>query len=323
MKNEEIYNAVFDEVVSRMKKALNMRLISYFAFCDDIDYEEDAPAESPWFVQSYMGSGILALCEFFSGKGGGLPADFDVLKITRETWFDLLEKHGATVYADAKIQKGNIMGIVMIGTNDKSSAHILCEVHIGKTAATALGVESDTFTPEVLSRMYEVALPVAICKVVTELVEAQIGKSKETIETLSKKASNDIFSVMAENDVLKRAVSAIKSATNSLEDEIAKREAELNREHETLRDFKANRDSVAKRMKELPGLKDDPIFLRKWENLNRDINEYEITIKESEKLVAMLKKLATANKEVSEKEVKDALDSVKKFKIRFGITKEW
>ena len=52
MKNEEIYNAVFDEVVSRMKKALNMRLISYFAFWDDIDYEEDAPAESPWFVQS-------------------------------------------------------------------------------------------------------------------------------------------------------------------------------------------------------------------------------------------------------------------------------
>jgi hypothetical protein len=37
----------------------------------------------------------------------------------------------------------------------------------------------------------------------------------------------------------------------------------------------------------------------------------------------MLKKLATADKEVSEKEVKDALDSVKKFKIRFGITKEW
>ena len=128
---------------------------------------------------------------------------------------------------------------------------------------------------------------------------------------------------MAESDVLKRAASAIKSATNNLEDEVARREAELNREHETLRDFKANRDSVAKRIKELPGLKDDPIFLRKWENLNRDIDEYEITIKESEKLVAMLKKLATANKEVSEKEVKDVLDSVKKFKIRFGITKEW
>lgn len=323
MKNEEIYNAVFDEVVSRMKKALNMRLISYFAFCDDIDYEEDAPAESPWFVQSYMGSGILALCEFFSGKGGGLPADFDVLKITRETWFDLLEKHGATVYANAKIQKGNIMGIVMIGTNDKSSAHILCEVHIGKTTAAALGVESDTFTPEVLSRMYEVALPVAICKVVTELVEAQIGRAEETIETLSKKASKDIFSAMAESDVLKRAASAIKSATNNLEAEVVKREAELNREYETLRDFQATRNSVAKRMKELPGLKDDPIFLRKWENLNHDIDGYEASIKESKKLLAMLKKLATANKEVSEKEVKDALDSVKKFKIRFGITKEW
>jgi hypothetical protein len=323
MKNEEIYNAVFDEVVSRMKKALNMRLISYFTFFNDVNFEEDAPAESPWFVQAYMGSGILALCEFFSGKGGGLPADFDMLKVTRETWFDLLERHGATVYADAKIEKGNIVGVVMIGKNGKSTAHILCEVHIGKTTAIELGVGPDTFTPEVLSRMYEVALPVAICKIVTELVEAQIGKAKETIETLSKKANKDIFSAMAESDVLKRAASAIKSATNNLEDEVAKREAELNREHETLRDFKANRDSVAKRMRELPGLKDDPIFLRKWENLNRDIDEYEITIKESEKLVAMLKKLATANREVSEKEVKDALDSVKKFKIRFGITKEW
>lgn len=323
MKNEEIYNAVFDEVVSRMKKALNMRLISYFAFCDDIDYEEDAPAESPWFVQSYMGSGILALCEFFSGKGGGLPADFDVLKITRETWFDLLEKHGATVYANAKIQKGNIMGIVMIGTNDKSTAHILCEVHIGKTTAAALGVESDTFTPEVLSRMYEVALPVAICKVVTELVEAQIGKAKDTMEELSKKVNKDILSAMAESDVLKRAASRIKTATTTFEEEVAKREAELNREREALKDFKANRDSVTKRMEELPGLKDDPIFLRKWEKLNHNIDGYEASIKESAKLIAMLKKLATADKEVSEKEVKDALDSVKKFKIRFGITKEW
>ena len=323
MKNEEIYNAVFDEVVSRMKKALNMRLISYFTFFNDMDFEEDAPAESPWFVQAYMGSGILALCEFFSGKGGGLPADFGMLKVTRETWFDLLERQGATVYADAKVEKGNIIGVVMIGKNGKSTAHILCEVHIGKTTAMELGVGPDTFTPEVLSRMYEVALPVAICKIVTELVEAQIGKAKETIETLSKKANKDIFSAMAESDVLKRAASAIKSATVNLEDEVAKREAELNREHETLKDFKANRDSVAKRMKELPGLKDDPIFLRKWENLNRDIDEYEITIKESEKLVAMLKKLATANREVSEKEVKDVLDSVKKFKIRFGITKEW
>lgn len=323
MKNEEIYNAVFDEVVSRMEKALSRRLISYFTFFNDIDFEEDAPAESPWFVQAYMGSGILALCEFFSGKGGGLPADFDMLKITRETWFDLLERQGATVYADAKVEKGNIIGVVMVGKNGKSTAHILCEVQIGKTTATELGVGPNTFTPEVLSRMYEVALPVAICKVVTGLVEAQIGKAKETIETLSKKANKDIFSAMAESDVLKRAASAIKSATNNLEDEVAKREAELNREHETLKDFKANRDSVAKRMRELPGLKDDPIFLRKWENLNRDIDEYEITIKESEKLVAMLKKLATANKEVSEKEGKDALDSVKKFKIRFGVTKEW
>ena len=323
MKNEEIYNAVFDEVVNRMEKALNRRLISYFTFFNDVEFEEDAPAEGPWFVQAYMGSGILALCEFFRGKGGGLPADFDVLKVTRETWFDLLERQGATVYADAKVEKGNIIGVVMVGKNGKSTAHILCEVQIGKTTAAGLGVEPDTFTPEVLSRMCEVALPVAICKVVTELVEAQIGKSKETIEALAKKANKDIFSAMAENDVLKRAVSAIKSATNSLEDEIAKREAELNREHETLKDFKANRDSVAKRMKELPGLKDDQIFLRKWEKLNRDIDEYEMTIKESEKLIAMLKKLATADKEVSEKEVKDALDSVKKFKIRFGITKEW
>lgn len=323
MKNEEIYNAVFDEVVSRMKKALNMRLISYFAVCDDIDYEEDAPAESPWFVQSYMGSSILALCEFFSGKGGGLPADFDVLKITRETWFDLLENHGATVYANAKIQKGNIMGIVMIGTNDKSSAHILCEVHIGKTAATALGVESDTFTPEVLSRMYEVALPVAICKVVTELVEAQIGKSKDTMEELSKKVNKDILSAMAESDVLKRAASHIKTATTNFEEEVAKREAELNREREALKDFKATRDSVTKRMEELPGLKDDPILMRKLEKLNHNIDSYEASIKESAKLLAMLKKLATANTEVSEKEVKDTLDSVKKFKIKFGITKEW
>lgn len=270
-----------------------------------------------------MGSGILALCEFFSGKGGGLPVDFDVLKITRETWFDLLEKHGATVYADAKIQKGNIVGIVMIGTNNKSTAHILCEVHIGKTTATALGVESDTFTPEVLSRMYEVALPVAICKVVTELVEAQIGKAKDTMEELSKKVNKDILSALAESDVLKRAASRIKTATTNFEEEVAKREAELNREHETLKDFKANRDSVAKRMKELPGLKDDPIFIRKLEKLNHNIDSYEASIKESEKLIAMLKKLATADKEVSEKEVKDALDSVKKFKIRFGITKEW
>lgn len=322
MKNEEIYNAVFDEVVSRMEKALSRRLISYFTFFNDMDFEEDAPVESPWFVQAYMGSGILALCEFFSGKGG-LPADFDMLKVTRETWFDLLERHGATVYADAKIEKGNIVGVVMIGKNGKSTAHILCEVHIGKTTATELGVGPNTFTPEVLSRMYEVALPVAICKIVTELVEAQIGKAKETIEALGKKANKDILSAMAENNVFKRAASAIKSATANLEDEVAKREAELNREHETLKDFKANRDSVAKRMKELPGLKDDPIFLRKWEKLNRDIDEYEITIKESEKLVVMLKKLATADKEVSEKEVKDALDSVKKFKIRFGITKEW
>lgn len=322
MKNEEIYNAVFDEVVSRMEKALSRRLISYFTFFNDMDFEEDAPVESPWFVQAYMGSGILALCEFFSGKGG-LPADFDMLKVTRETWFDLLERHGATVYADAKIEKGNIVGVVMIGKNGKSTAHILCEVHIGKTTATELGVGPNTFTPEVLSRMYEVALPVAICKIVTELVEAQIGKAKETIEALGKKANKDILSAIAENDVFKRAASAIKSATANLEDEVAKREAELNREHETLKDFKANRDSVAKRMKELPGLKDDPIFLRKWEKLNRDIDEYEITIKESEKLVAMLKKLATADKEVSEKEVKDALDFVKKFKIRFGITKEW
>ena len=323
MKNEEIYNAVFDEVVSRMKKALNMRLISYFAFCDDIDYEEDAPAESPWFVQSYMGSGILALCEFFSGKGGGLPVDFDVLKITRETWFDLLEKHGATVYADAKIQKGNIVGIVMIGTNNKSTAHILCEVHIGKTTATALGVESDTFTPEVLSRMYEVALPVAICKVVTELVEAQIGKAKDTMEELSKKVNKDILSAMAESDVLKRAASRIKTATTNFEEEVAKREAELNRERETLKDFKATRDSVIKRMEDLPGLKDDPIFIRQLEKLNYNIDSYEASIKESAKLLAMLKKLATADKEVSEKEVKDALDSVKKFRIKFGITKEW
>jgi hypothetical protein len=323
MKNEEIYNAVFDEVVNRIEKALSRRLISYFTFCNDMEFEEDAPAESPWFVQAYMTSGILVLCEFFSGKGGGLPADFDVLKITRETWFDLLERQGATVYADAKVEKGNIIGVVMVGKNGKSTAHILCEVQIGKTTAAALGVEPDTFTPEVLSRMYEVALPVAICKVVTGLVEAQIGKAEETIEALARKANKDILSAMAENDVLKRAASAIKSATVNLEDEVAKREAELNREHETLRDFKANRDSVAKRMKELPGLKDDPIFLRKWENLNRDIDEYEITIKESEKLVAMLKKLATANREVSEKEVKDVLDSVKKFKIRFGITKEW
>lgn len=323
MKNEEIYNAVFDEVVSRMKKTLNMRLISYFTFFNDMDFEEDAPAESPWFVQAYMGSGILALCEFFSGKGGGLPADFDMLKVTRETWFDLLERHGATVYADAKIEKGNIVGVVMIGKNGKSTAHILCEVHIGKTTAMELGVGPDTFTPEVLSRMYEVALPVAICKIVTEPVEAQIGKAKETIETLSKKANKDIFSAMAESDVLKRAASAIKSATNNLEDEVAKREAELNREHETLRVFKANRDSVTKRMEELPGLKDDPIFLRKWEKLNHNIDSYEASIKESAKLIAMLKKLATADKEVSEKEVKDALDSVKKFKIRFGITKEW
>ena len=323
MKNEEIYNAVFDEVVSRMKKALNMRLISYFAFCDDIDYEEDAPAESPWFVQSYMGSGILALCEFFSGKGGGLPVDFDVLKITRETWFDLLEKHGATVYADAKIQKGNIVGIVMIGTNNKSTAHILCEVHIGKTTATALGVESDTFTPEVLSRMYEVALPVAICKVVTELVEAQIGKAKDTMEELSKKVNKDILSAMAESDVLKRAASRIKTATTNFEEEVAKREAELNRERETLKDFKATRDSVIKRMEDLPGLKDDPIFIRQLEKLNHNIDSYEASIKESEKLIAMLKKLVTADKEVSEKEVKDTLDSVKKFKINFGITKEW
>lgn len=254
-----------------------------------MEFEEDAPAESPWFVQAYMGSGILALCEFFRGKGGGLPADFDVLKVTRETWFDLLERQGATVYADAKIEKGNIIGVVMVGKNGKSTAHILCEVQIGKTTAAGLGVEPDTFTPEVLSRMCEVALPVAICKVVTELVEAQIGKSKETIEALSKKASNDIFSAMAESDVLKRAASAIKSATVNLEDEVAKREAELNREHETLKDFKANRDSVAKRMKELPGLKDDPIFLRKWGNLNRDIDEYEMSIKESKKLLAMLK----------------------------------
>jgi hypothetical protein len=323
MKNEEIYNAVFDEVVTRIEKTLSRRLISYFAFCNDMEFEEDAPAESPWFVQAYMTSGILALCEFFSGKGGGLPADFDVLEITRETWFDLLERQGATVYADAKIEKGNIIGVVMVGKNGKSTAHILCEVQIGKTTAAGLGIEPDTFTPEVLSRMYEVALPVAICKVVTGLVEAQIGKAEETIETLSKKASTDIFSAMAESDVLKRAASAIKSATNNLEAEVAKREAELNREHETLRDFKANRDSVAKIMKELPGLKDDPIFLRKWENLNRDIDEYEMSIKESKKLLAMLKKLATANKEVSEKEDKDALDSVKKFKIKFGITKEW
>lgn len=323
MKNEEIYNAVFDEVVNRMEKALNRRLISYFTFFNDVEFEEDAPAESPWFVQAYMGSGILALCEFFSGKGGGLPADFDVLKITRETWFDLLEKHGATVYADAKIQKGNIMGIVMIGTNDKSTAHILCEVHIGKTTAAALGVESDTFTPEVLSRMYEVALPVAICKVVTELVEAQIGKAKDTMEELSKKVNKDILSAMAESDVLKRAASRIKTATTTFEEEVAKREAELNREREALKDFKANRDSVTKRMEELPGLKDDPIFLRKWEKLNHNIDGYEASIKESAKLIAMLKKLATADKEVSEKEVKDALDSVKKFKIRFGITKEW
>ena len=322
MKNEEIYNAVFDEVVSRMEKALSRRLISYFTFFNDVEFEEDAPVESPWFVQAYMGSGILALCELFSGKGG-LPADFDMLKATRETWFDLLERHGATVYTDAKIEKGNIIGVVMVGKNGKSTAHILCEVQIGKTTATGLGVEPNTFTPEVLSRMYEVALPVAICKIVTELVEAQIGKAKETIEALGKKANKDILSAMAESDVFKRAASAIKSATANLEDEVAKREAELNREHETLKDFKANRDSVAKRMKELPGLKDDPIFLRKWEKLNRDIDEYEITIKESEKLVAMLKKLATADKEVSEKEVKDALDSVKKFKIRFGITKEW
>lgn len=323
MKNEEIYNAVFDEVVTRIEKALSSRLISYFTFCNDMEFEEDAPAESPWFVQAYMTSGILALCEFFSGKGGGLPADFDVLKITRETWFDLLERQGATVYADAKVEKGNIIGVVMVGKNGKSTAHILCEVQIGKTTAAGLGIEPDTFTPEVLSRMYEVALPVAICKVVTGLVEAQIGKAEETIETLSKKASKDIFSAMAESDVLKRAASAIKSATNNLEAEVAKREAELNREYETLRDFKANRDSVAKRMKELPGLKDDPIFLRKWENLNHDIDGYEASIKESKKLLAMLKKLATANKEVSEKEVRDALDSVKKFKIRFGITKEW
>lgn len=323
MKNEEIYNAVFDEVVNRMEKALNRRLISYFTFFNDVEFEEDAPAESPWFVQAYMGSGILALCEFFSGKGGGLPADFDVLKITSETWFDLLERQGATVYADAKVEKGNIIGVVMVGKNGKSTAHILCEVQIGKTTAAGLGIEPDTFTPEVLSRMYEVALPVAICKVVTGLVEAQIGKAEETIEALSKKASKDIFSAMAESDVLKRAASAIKSATNNLEAEVAKREAELNREYETLRDFKANRDSVAKRMKELPGLKDDPIFLRKWENLNHDIDGYEASIKESKKLLTMLKKLATANKEVSEKEVKDVLDSVKKFKIRFGITKEW
>ena len=323
MKNEEIYNAVFDEVVTRIEKALNSRLISYFTFCNDVEFEEDAPAESPWFVQAYMASGILALCEFFSGKGGGLPADFDMLKITRETWFDLLERQGATVYADAKVEKGNIIGVVMVGKNGKSTAHILCEVQIGKTTAAGLGIEPDTFTPEVLSRMYEVALPVAICKVVTGLVEAQIGKAEETIETLSKKASKDIFSAMAESDVLKRAASAIKSATNNLEAEVAKREAELNREYETLKDFKANRDSVAKRMKELPGLKDDPIFLRKWENLNHDIDGYEASIKESKKLLAMLKKLATADKEVSEKEVKDALDSVKKFKIRFGISKEW
>lgn len=323
MKNEEIYNAVFDEVVTRIEKALGRRLISYFTFCNDMEFEEDAPAESPWFVQAYMTSGILALCEFFSGKGGGLPADFDVLKITRETWFDLLESQGATVYADAKVEKGNIIGVVMIGKNGKSTAHILCEVQIGKTTAAGLGIELDTFTPEVLSRMYEVALPVAICKVVTGLVEAQIGKAEETIEALSKKASKDIFSAMAESDVLKRAASAIKSATNNLEAEVAKREAELNREYETLRDFKANRDSVAKRMKELPGLKDDPIFLRKWENLNHDIDGYEASIKESKKLLAMLKKLATADKEVSEKEGKDALDSVKKFKIRFGISKEW
>lgn len=323
MKNEEIYNAVFDEVVTRIEKTLSRRLISYFTFCNDMEFEEDAPAESPWFVQAYMTSGILALCEFFSGKGGGLPADFDVLKITRETWFDLLERQGATVYADAKIEKGNIIGVVMVGKNGKSTAHILCEVQIGKTTAAGLGIEPDTFTPEVLSRMYEVALPVAICKVVTGLVEAQIGKAEETIETLSKKASKDIFSAMAESDVLKRAASAIKSATVNIEDEVAKREAELNREHETLRDFKANRDSVAKRMKELPGLKDDPIFLRKWENLNHNIDSYEASIKESAKLIAMLKKLATADKEVSEKEVKDVLDSVKKFKIRFGITKEW
>lgn len=323
MKNEEIYNAVFDEVVNRMEKALNRRLISYFTFFNDVEFEEDAPAESPWFVQAYMGSGILALCEFFSGKGGGLPADFDMLKITRETWFDLLERQGATVYADAKVEKGNIIGVVMVGKNGKSTAHILCEVQIGKTTAAGLGVEPDTFTPEVLSRMYEVALPVAICKIVTELVEAQIGKAKETIETLSKKANKDIFSAMAESDVLKRAAAAIKSATNNLEAEVAKREAELNREYETLKDFQATRDSVAKRMKELPGLKDDPIFLRKWENLNHDIDGYEASIKESKKLLAMLKKLATADKEVSEKEVKDALDSVKKFKIRFGVTKEW
>lgn len=323
MKNEEIYNAVFDEVVNRMEKALNRRLISYFTFFNDVEFEEDAPAESPWFVQAYMGSGILALCEFFSGKGGGLPADFDMLKITRETWFDLLERQGATVYADAKVEKGNIIGVVMVGKNGKSTAHILCEVQIGKTTAAGLGIEPDTFTPEVLSRMYEVALPVAICKVVTGLVEAQIGKAEETIETLSKKASKDIFSAMAESDVLKRAASAIKSATNNLEAEVARREAELNREYETLKDFQATRDSVAKRMKELPGLKDDPIFLRKWENLNHDIDGYEASIKESKKLLAMLKKLATADKEVSEKEVKDALDSAKKFKIRFGVTKEW
>lgn len=323
MKNEEIYNAVFDEVVNRMEKALNRRLISYFTFFNDVEFEEDAPAESPWFVQAYMGSGILALCEFFSGKGGGLPEDFDMLKITRETWFDLLERQGATVYADAKIEKGNIIGVVMVGKNGKSTAHILCEVQIGKTTAAGLGIEPDTFTPEVLSRMYEVALPVAICKVVTGLVEAQIGKAEETIETLSKKASKDIFSAMAESDVLKRAASAIKSATNNLEAEVTKREAELNREYETLKDFQATRDSVAKRMKELPGLKDDPIFLRKWENLNHDIDGYEASINESKKLLAMLKKLATADKEVSEKEGKDALDSVKKFKIRFGITKEW
>ena len=188
MKNEEIYNAVFDEVVTRIEKTLSRRLISYFTFCNDMEFEEDAPAESPWFVQAYMTSGILALCEFFSGKGGGHPADFDVLKITRETWFDLLERQGATVYADAKVEKGNIIGVIMVGKNGKSTAHILCEVQIGKTTAAGLGIEPDTFTPEVLSRMYEVALPVAICKVVTGLVEAQIGKAEETIEALAKKA---------------------------------------------------------------------------------------------------------------------------------------
>lgn len=343
----ELYNAVFDQVIDKVESELSKRMAAFVALIDDdAKYTEDCEPNSPWYVPSFIHSGVLSIGSIFKKKMNGLPEDFDVLDATRTVWFRTADTTGAVVKAKAKYYEGTINGVVNVGKADDAMQTVAI-VFLGPTRLSDLGVKEDTFTDELLEHLFEVAFFVAIANLTKKFIISNIGVARQKIKDVKEEAISTATSSPKVQDAVLKLLKGLKdgdtsglkeivdSTEDAIRDAIKTREEEIVNDKKDLVRFRKQQTKLHESISRMDEGPDKKRLLGLLDDASETIKDYEEAINCSEVMIETLKSVLSYTEDNKEQVVKDLTEDAKKtmkekeddnfpsIKFSFGIRKEF